>query len=63
VKKTKILVSLPNELIDEIDGWAEDGDLDRSELIEAILTYFTEHPETIIDEEFGEEEEEEPEEA
>jgi len=66
VRKTKILVSLPNDLIEDVDSFAEDCEFDRSEAIELILTYFMDHEEEIVSKldlegDEGEEDEEEAE--
>jgi metal-responsive CopG/Arc/MetJ family transcriptional regulator len=61
IKRMKALITLPDELVDELDELAEEADCSRGEVVEALLGYCFEHQE-IIDEVFPEETEEEEEE-
>jgi predicted transcriptional regulator len=63
-RTVKILVSLPDGLVEDLDALADEVDADRSDVIEELLRYAFEHVDEIFppeeeEEEEGEEEEEE----
>jgi metal-responsive CopG/Arc/MetJ family transcriptional regulator len=59
-RRVKIIVTLPDGLVDELDDLAEDVDASRSDVIEDLLNYALEHIDEIYP--IAEEEEEEEEE-